>query len=231
MGQVYQAADTGLERTVAIRVRASDTLRAVCCGLLAAALLTGTVRAQQSPVPTQPAVSEEAALVSYEGPPPPSLPETIARDADGGVTVRAVRVSEPLSIDGVLDERVYQEIFPAGGFIQTEPLAGTPATEQTEVWVFFDDDNLYISARCWDSAPESEWVANEMRRDNLGIFRNDSLGILLDTFYDRRNGILLNINAIGGRMDAQMFDERSINSDWNPIWETRSGTFRWRLDR
>ena len=271
MGEVSGSTGTWVDRTVAIRVRASDTLQAVCCGLVAAALLTGTVRAQPSPievvrsvprqtigvmpfveavgaqlgppgrataaepasqapapaapVPTQAAVPEEVSLPVYEGPPPPSLPETIARDADGGVTVRAVRVSEPLSIDGVLDERVYRDVLPAGGFIQTEPLAGTLATEQTEVWILFDDDNLYISARCWDSAPESEWVANEMRRDNFGIFRNDSFSFLLDTFYDRRNGIIFNINPIGGRLDAQLFDERSFNADWNPVYETQAGRF------
>ena len=177
------------------------------------------------PVPTPAAVPEEVSLLAYEGPPPPSLPETIARDADGRVTVRAVRVSEPLSIDGVLDERVYRDVLPAGGFIQTEPLAGTLATEQTDVWILFDDDNLYISARCWDSAPESEWVANEMRRDNFGIFQNDNLGLLIDTFYDRRNGIIFNINPISGRLDGQMFDERSFNIDWNPVWETQAGRF------
>ena len=265
MGEVSGSTGTWVDRTVAIRVRASGTLWAVCCGLVAAALLTGTVRAQRSPievvrsvprqtigavgaqlgppgrataaepasqapapappVPTQAAVPEEVSLLAYEGPPPPSLPETIARDADGRVTVRAVRVSEPLSIDGVLDERVYRDVLPAGGFIQTEPLAGTLATEQTDVWILFDDDNLYISARCWDSAPESEWLANEMRRDNSGIFRNDNFGILLDTFYDRRNGLIFNINPISGRMDAQMYDERSANLDWNPIWETRAGRF------
>ena len=208
-------------------VRASNTLQAVCCGLVAAALVTGgTVRAQQSPVPTQASELEEATLLSYEGPPPPALPETIARDADGRVTVRAVRVSEPVSIDGVLDEDAYRDILPAGGFIQTEPTAGMLATEQTDVWVLFDDDNLYITVRCWDSAPESEWVANEMRRDNFTIVRgNDSIGVLLDTFYDRRNGILFNTNSIGGRIDAQMVDERTFNPDWNPIWETRSGRF------
>ena len=107
-----------------------------------------------------------------------------------------------------------------------KPTAGMLATEQTDVWVLFDDDNLYITVRCWDSAPESEWVANEMRRDNFTIVRgNDSIGVLLDTFYDRRNGILFNTNSISGRIDAQMVDERTFNPDWNPIWETRSGRF------
>ena len=64
-----------------------------------------------------------------------------------------------------------------------------------------------------------------MRRDNTGIFQNDSLGILLDTFYDRRNGIIFNTNPISARMEGQMFDERTYNGDWNPIWETQSGRF------
>ena len=204
----------------------STAVRALFCGLAAAALLTGTVRAQPSPVPAQAAVPEEVSLPAYEGPPPPALPETMARDADGRVTVRAVRVAEPVRIDGALDESVYRDILPAGGFIQTEPTEGMLATEQTDVWVLFDDDNLYVTVRCWDSAPESERVANEMRRDNFAIFQaNDSIGVLLDTFYDRRNGIIFNTNPISGRIDAQMVDERNFNPDWNPIWETRSGRF------
>ena len=171
-GSIGTCVDSSVGIASRAKARAVDTRQAACWGLVAAALLTmaGTVRLGAQ-VPTQAAVPEELSQPVYEGPPPPSLPETIARAADGGVTVRAVRVSEPLRVDGVLDEQVYQDILPAGGFIQTEPSAGLLATEQTDIWILFDDDNLYISARCWDSAPESEWVANEMRRDNLGIFQ------------------------------------------------------------
>ena len=45
-----------------------------------------------------------------DGPPPPQAPDVIARDAAGRATVRAVRVTEPLRIDGALDERVYQDV-------------------------------------------------------------------------------------------------------------------------
>ena len=50
MGQVFRSIGTWLDRTVAINVRASATVQRVCWGLVAAALLTGTVRAQQSPI-------------------------------------------------------------------------------------------------------------------------------------------------------------------------------------
>ena len=73
-------------------------------------------------------------------------------------------------------------------FIQKEPREGSAATEKTEVWLFFDDDNVYVSFRCWESQPE-RMVANEMRRDNNNIFQNDHIAFVFDTFYDRRNGV------------------------------------------
>ena len=167
----------------------------------------------------------------YRGTTTSSAPRDDRPRCRRGVTVRAVRVSDPLSIDGALDERVYRDILPAGGFIQTEPSAGTPATQQTDVWVLFDDNNLYISARCWDSAPESEWVANEMRRDNFGIFRNDSLGILLDTFYDRRNGVEFLVNH-DRRPDGWTGHRRApVQRRLEPDLGDSGGTFRRRLDR
>ena len=77
---------------------------------------------------------------------------------------------------------------PIDGFIQQLPVEGVPATEPTEVWVFFDDDNLYIAARCYDSQPD-RIVANELRRDNGNILSvNDNFSVALDTFFDQRNG-------------------------------------------
>jgi len=200
-------------------------LRGIGCSVVTAALLSGHLVAQEPAEKALPSTQPEESALVVDGPLAPQLPDTIARDDAGRVTIRAVRVREPVRIDGVLDEGVYSDALPASGFIQTVPIAGRLASEQTEVWVFFDDDNLYIGARCWDSAPESDWVANEMRRDNISIFQGDNLGILLDTFYDRRNGIVLNINPLGGRMDGQMWDERGFNLDWNPVWEVRSGRF------
>jgi TolB-like protein len=163
--------------------------------------------------------------VAIDGPPPPVSPAVINRDPTGRATVRAVRVGEGHKIDGRLDESVYNEIPPMSDFIQVEPVEGAPATEKTDVWLFFDNDHIYISLRCWDSMPESEWILNEMRRDNTGVFDNESVAFLLDTFYDRRNGGFFLVNAIGGRMDAQVTNELNYNPDWNPIWEVTTGRF------
>ena len=194
------------------------TIALLMCGLLAG---MGQSEAGQE---TADAGSREAVPVGYDGPPPPVPPEVLARDAAGRVTVRAVRIETPLSIDGRLDEAVYGEVLAISGFIQNEPMEGAPASEKTEVWVLYDRDTFYVVGRCWETHPE-RMVANEMRRDNTNIVQNDQLAFSLDTFYDRRNSFLFEIGAAGGRIDGQVTNERQVTLDWNPVWETVVGRF------
>ena len=172
-----------------------------------------------------PAAAGFAAVPSLiHGPPPPRPPEVAARDELGRLTLRAIRLDAALQLDGRLDERVYQDVPPVTGFIQQEPVEGAPAADQTEVWVTFDADNLYVSARCWSAAPD-RIVANEMKRDSWGMYGNETLGVVLDTFYDRRNAFAFTTNAIGGLFDALVTDERSQNIDWNTVWDVAAGRF------
>jgi len=159
-----------------------------------------------------------------DGPPPPAPPAVVARDAAGRTTVRATRLPEGLVLDGRLDEEAYARVPAISDFVQQEPREGQPASERTEAWVFFDDRNLYIAARCWESDRSSR-VANEMRRDNTNIFNNDHFAVILDTFYDRRNGFLFYVNPIGGLSDGYVTDERETNRDWNTVWHTKTADF------
>ena len=143
----------------------------------------------------------------------------------GRATVRAIRLTEPLYLDGVLDEAVYEANLPVDGFMQTIPQEGQPVSERTEAWVMYDDENIYLVCRCWDSAPPEEWIANEMRRDTNGLRENDFFGALFDTFHDGRNGFNFYANMLGARNDQWVTDEGSPNQDWNPVWSVRTGQF------
>ena len=184
-----------------------------------------TSRAPGSTAPTGPGLAPLARNVTIDGPPPPIAPEVVARDADGRVTWRATRLSESLSLDGNLDEAIYEQVLPASGLIQMLPNTGERATEKTEVWLFYDRTHIYVAARCWDSAPESQWVANEMRRDTNQLRQNDTFAVMFDTFYDRRNGVAFYVNPIGGFSDFAITDEGSPNMDWNTVWDVRTGRF------
>ena len=175
-------------------------------------------------VPPSAAAQPTAAVALPLAPAPPVLPETISRDDQGRATVRAIRLTAPMRIDGRLDEVIYQEVRPASGFIQMEPDGGQPATERTEVWVFYDDENVYVSFRASESQP-GRMIANEMRRDSHNIRQGDSVEFAFDTFRDRRNAILFEANALGARTDIQSTNERQMNTDWNPVWTLSAGRF------
>ena len=146
-------------------------------------------------------------------------------DADGRIVVQATRIPEGINVDGNLDEAVYQSVPAITGLIQQIPDEGQPASEPTEAWIFFDEDNVYVAARMYESVPESEWVANEMRRDAIQLRQNDSFTVMFDTFLDRRNGLAFFVTPIGGFSDYTITNESTVNFDWNVVWDSRAGRF------
>lgn len=149
--------------------------------------------------------------------PPASAP---LRSPDGRLVVHAVETAAPVRIDGALDDEVWRRARPVGGFVQSEPRDGEPATEATEVRVAFDRTTLYIAATLHDSDPHG--VVNDIRKD----FRSsdqDTFEVIIDTFADRRNGFVFMTNREGARGDQQVANEgREINTSWDAVWFVRT---------
>ena len=170
--------------------------------------------------PTPASAQEPAGGQSSADPLPPDAPATVRRDDRGRVSIRAVRV-DSITVDGVLDEAVYRATPPIDGFIQQEPREGEPATEPTEAWVLFDNENIYVSARAHDSQPE-RMVLSELRRDNNTIYQNENFTVVLDTFHDKRNGYYFQVSALGALRDCLFTNEGGGNNcDWNAVYDAR----------
>ncbi len=145
-----------------------------------------------------------------------TLPATIT-DAERRQAT-AVRVDETIRLDGRLDEAVWRGSSESR-FIQAEPREGQPATEETEVWVVYDESNLYVAARLHDSG---EPTVNEIRKD-FGDTNQDVFQVILDTFRDRRNGYVFQTNPEGARGDRQVANEgREINRSWDAVWRVET---------
>ena len=153
-------------------------------------------------------------------------PHVVNRDDKGRATLRATRIVRPLTIDGRLDEEVYVEcvrrgrLHPAGAARERSRPPRSHA-----VWVFFDDKNLYVSARCYDSHPERE-VATELRRDNSNIIQNENFTVVLDTFHDRRNGFLFQTNPLGAMRDQAVADGHAERRAGTPSGTCEAGARR-----
>jgi hypothetical protein len=154
---------------------------------------------------------------------PPQSSEVVTRDALGHATLRTMRLTAPFDFDGRLDDPIYTALPGAAGFVQQEPTEGGPASDKTEVWVFFDDKNVYVGARLWETHPDRR-VTSDMRRDANNLYNNDHLAVLFDTFDDGRNGFGFSSNAQGGMFDWQVTNEQPSNN-WNGLWEVRTADF------
>ncbi|HPV74961.1 MAG TPA: DUF5916 domain-containing protein [Gemmatimonadaceae bacterium] len=172
-----------------------------------------------------PALAQQASTGADSTRAPASPRRTRARlrrhAPDGRRELLAVPTGGAIRLDGVLDEPVWQKTDPAADFVQSEPLTGQPATEETDVWVAFDDDNLYIAARLHDSAPDA-LVVNDIKKD-FKEEDQDDFEVLLDTFGDRRNGYVFSTNVEGARHDRQVaLEGREVNQSWDAVWDVRT---------
>ena len=138
-------------------------------------------------------------------------------DAQDRPSLAALRIEQPVRVDGDLTDSAWLKAEWAGGFIQRDPSPGAPSTETTEFAVAYTPDTLFVAVRANDSEPE-RIVAKEMERDS-DLFQDDSILLMLDTFHDLRNGYVLVTNPNGARGDALVTDEgRDVNWAWDGVW-------------
>ena len=121
------------------------------------------------------------------------------------------------TLDGLLNDEVWEAASQTEPFTQKEPTAGKEASESTVVKVVYTRHSLFLGIVCADSSPENI-VATELRRDG-DLTKDDSIWILLDSFHDHRNAFLFATNSLGTLYDALIIDEGSeVNSAWDEVW-------------
>jgi len=117
----------------------------------------------------------------------------------------AAHVEEAPVIDGTVDDEIWRKAEVITGFIQAEPVEGEPATERTEVYILYDNKNVYVAAICYDDDP-SGIIVTDARRD-ASLDDTDSFRIIFDTYHDRQNGFVFGTNPAGLEHDGQVTNE------------------------
>jgi hypothetical protein len=105
-------------------------------------------------------------------------------------------------------DRVANSMLKVTGFIAREPADGAEPTQNTDVYLAYDNHNLYAVFLCWDKEP-GKIRARMTRRED--IFSDDSAEIMIDTFNDARRGYTFAANPLGIQWDA-LWTEGSIGS-------------------
>ena len=129
---------------------------------------------------------------------------------------RVATTTEPIRIDGRLDEGVWQHTDSIFDFRQREPLEGAPASQRTVVKIIHDASQLYIGVRAYDS-DMSKVRSAQLRRD-ADLSSDDLITLLIDSYHDRRGAFMFATNPNGAMWDAQVVGLDNVNENWNGIW-------------
>jgi len=106
------------------------------------------------------------------------------------------------------DARFSNSMLKVTGFIAREPADGAQPTQDTDVYLGYDNRNLYAVFICWDKEPDKIRARMTRRED---IFSDDSAEIMIDTFDDARRGYAFAANPLGIQWDA-LWTEGSIGN-------------------
>src|SRR5664279_4179740 len=127
----------------------------------------------------------------------------------------ATRITVAPLINGNLDDESWISGTWEGNFTQNQPYSGRPESQRTEFKILFDENNLYVAIKAYDSSPDS--IVNRLtRRDEQD---GDLVGIIIDSYHDLRTGFLFGVSSAGVKYD-QMFTNDNGNGDssWDPNW-------------
>jgi hypothetical protein len=131
-------------------------------------------------------------------------------------TATAVRAPTPPVIDGLSGDGVWQTAPRTSGFRQFSPRMDSEPSHNTEFQVAYDERNLYVLVRAFDSHPDSIMRALT-RRDVRGP--SDQIILLVDSYNDQRSGYAFAVNPDGVKRDYAMYNDGQEDGSWNGVWD------------
>ena len=128
-------------------------------------------------------------------------PGDIYNGRENKLQVAIPRVEQAeLTIDGVLDEPAWREAALLNGFSQFQPVDGRPATDSTEVLVWYSPTAIHFGVRAY----EAHGAVNATLADRDRIFADDHVQLFLGTFNDGRQATVFAVNPLGVQGDGTM---------------------------
>ena len=133
-------------------------------------------------------------------------------------TLQAKSITENITIDGKINEQIWESASIASDFIMFEPDNGKPINndKKTEVKVLYDNDAIYISAMLYDNEPGK--IQKEItNRDVFGV--SDHFSVYINGFNDGQQDFRFFVSAAGVQMDC-LATEDYEDFTWDAIWDS-----------
>ncbi len=136
--------------------------------------------------------------------------------------LKAQKTTEPIKIDGVPDEKAWENAEIAKDFFQNVPFDTAFANAKTEVKMLFDDNFVYVSAVCKNQKPE-DYVVTSLRRD-FNAPSSDFFLFVFDSFLDETNGFAFTVNPLGVQREGLIANggTQGVDADWDNKWYSQT---------
>ncbi len=109
------------------------------------------------------------------------------------------RTTTPPQIDGRLDDSVWETATHITEFVQIAPVAGAPGSEETEMWMAYDSDNMYFAFYAHYREPSMMRVNRTDRDQSRG---DDEMSVLFDPFLDQQRAYQFSVSGYGVQGDS-----------------------------
>lgn len=80
----------------------------------------------------------------------------------------AKKAAEPIKVDGILNERIWQNSQKSSPFVQNFPSDTLLGTARTEVMITYDDKFFYVAAKAYNSKKNQKYIVPSLKRDFRG---------------------------------------------------------------
>jgi len=145
------------------------------------------------------------------------IPAFAAGQTARGAT--AVKIGEPIRVDGVLDEAAWGRAAELSDFIQFEPERGAPATVRTSVRILYDGVAVYFGFENTD--PEMDKISARISKRDSDLTEDDAVAVCLDTYGDRRACYYFMTNLLGTQYDGRITDNGlTTDATWDGVWKS-----------
>ncbi|MEQ3654582.1 MAG: DUF5916 domain-containing protein [Dokdonia sp.] len=128
-------------------------------------------------------------------------------------TTQKIQTSPP-TIDGKLTDPAWDSVVWTSDYVEFEPDVGTDPTQQTKMKITYDDKNLYVAFRCY----ESDLSKIEKRLGRRDDFPGDWVELNIDSYNDDRTAFSFTASVSGVKGDEFVSNNGNFDDSWNPIW-------------
>lgn len=137
----------------------------------------------------------------------------------GQRTYSIAPAAEKILIDGLETESTWRNAVSQSGFRQHFPSDTMEARYQTFVKMCYDDQALYVYARCQRDSTR-KYVVATLRRD-FGTDANDYFALVIEPYQDYTNGFRFMVNAFGAQEESLLASGGNYNDEprWDCKWQ------------